>query len=142
MSVAIHTYGLLRAPHGDPEVQAFVDGIGAVYDVAERSPGFIWRFSDYENLAPGPVSPAARTLSIWEDVDSLKHFVWNTLHGKFYARKSEWFLDTDQPMMVLWNTEDTARPTMEEAYEKLELLRANGAGPDAFDWTSTETYAH
>ena len=64
------------APTGftdQPQVQAFIDGIEAVYAVAERCEGFIWRFSDYENLAPPPVGPAARTLSVWDDVDSLKH---------------------------------------------------------------------
>ncbi|MBS0124292.1 DUF3291 domain-containing protein [Thetidibacter halocola] len=139
MSIAVHTYGLLKAPHGEPEVQAFVDGIATVYAVAERSKGYVWRFSDYETLAPVPV-PAARTLSIWDDLDSLRHFVWDTLHGKFYARKSEWFHEPNEPMMVLWNTDPAARPTMEEAYEKLEFLRANGPSPAAFDWQTAEKY--
>jgi len=141
VSIAVHTYGLLKAPHGEKEVQGFVDGIEAVYAVSERSSGFIWRFSDYESLAPAPVGPAARTLSVWEAVEDLRHFVFSTLHGKFYDRKSEWFLDADEPMMVLWNVERDARPTMEEAYEKLQLLRANGPTALAFNWASAEDYA-
>jgi hypothetical protein len=141
MSVAVHTFGLLKAERGEPEVQPFVDGIDAVYAVAERCPGFIWRFRDYATLGQPPVGPAARTLSIWEDMESLKHFVWNTLHGKFYARKDEWFLEPEEPMMVLWNVDPTACPTMEEAYAKLEMLRASGPSAEAFDWKTAEVYA-
>jgi hypothetical protein len=141
VSIAVHTYGLLRAERGEPEVQPFVDGIDAVYAVAERSAGFIWRFNDYENLAPAPVGPAARTLSIWQDVDGLKHFVFKTLHGRFYDRKSEWFLAAREPMMVLWNVSPDTRPTMDEAYKKLETLRSEGPSPQAFDWATAEEYA-
>ena len=141
MSIAVHTYGLLRAERGAPEVQGFIDGIEAVYAVAERSEGFIWRFSDFETLAEPPVGPAARTLSVWENVEKLRHYVFSTLHGRFYARKSEWFLDADEPMMVLWNVDSDARPTMDEAYEKLKRLRANGPTEHAFDWKTAETFA-
>ena len=140
MSIAVHTYGLLKAEQGEPEVQGFIDGIEAVYSVAERSDGFIWRFSDYENLAEPPVGPAARTLSIWEDIASLRHFVFNTLHGKFYERKSEWFLEPASAMMVLWHTDPSARPTMSEAYDKLELLRAEGPSVQAFTWDTAEKF--
>ena len=141
MSIAVHTYGLLRAERGEPEVQGFIDGIEAVYKVAERSDGFIWRLSDYEDLGPPPVGPAARTLSVWEDVDSLKHFVFKTLHGRFYDRKAEWFLAAEEPMMVLWNVEPDTRPTMDEGCSKLQALRENGPSEQAFDWSTVGTYA-
>ena len=41
MSVAIHTYGLLKAERDAPEIKEFIDGIEAVYAVAERSQGFM-----------------------------------------------------------------------------------------------------
>jgi hypothetical protein len=141
VSIAVHTYGLLKAPHGEPEVQEFVDGTDAVFALAERSKGFIWRFSDYDSLAPAPVTPAARTLSIWENVESLRHFVFKTLHGRFYDRKNEWFLAAEEPMMVLLNTNPDARPTMEEAYCKLSALRADGPTAEAFDWQTVEKFA-
>jgi len=141
MTIAIHTYGLLRAAHGEPQVQGFVDGIEAVYGIAERSEGFIWRFSDYESLSPPPVAPAARTLSIWETIETLKHFVYKTMHGKFLNNRAEWFFQSDKPMMVLWNVSRDARPTMDEAYERLEHLRAKGPGEFAFNWETAERYA-
>ena len=141
MSIAVHTYGLLRGERGSAEVKDFEDGIDAVYAVAERSDGFIWRVSNYDNIAPPPFGPAARTLSIWQDVEGLKHFVFKTLHGRFYDRKSEWFLAAEEPMMVLWNVTPDTRPTMDEAYKRLELLRSDGPSLQAFDWATAEEYA-
>jgi NADH-quinone oxidoreductase subunit F len=57
------------------------------------------------------------------------------------ARKDEWFLEPEEPMMVLWNVDPTACPTMEEAYAKLEMLRASGPSAEAFDWKTAEVYA-
>ena len=148
MSIAVHTYGLLHAAPGNPEVQGFVDGVQTVFALAERSDGFIWRFNrllseeaqaEYESYASDPA--VVITLSVWETVEKLKHYVFSTLHGKFYERKSEWFTVPNAPMMTLWNVDPKDRPTVAEAKERLQHLRTHGPTLHAFDWNTAGEFA-
>ena len=65
--------------------------------MAERMPGFVWRLvGDGSNdgaldLRPYADPMMAVNMSVWETVEHLEQFVWNTVHKRFYNRKAEWF---------------------------------------------------
>ena len=71
-------------------------------------------------------------LSLWKDVESLRHFTWNTIHKRFRLRTREWFEPPEAAYLVCWPIEEGRRPTGEEALEKLEELRRDGPSDRIF----------
>ncbi|MEM7190602.1 MAG: DUF3291 domain-containing protein, partial [Pseudomonadota bacterium] len=92
----IGQFNIARAlwPLDDPRMKEFMDAIPKMNALAERTPGYIWRLED-ENGPDAPKFPddprMTLTLSVWRDVDSLRHFTWNTVHKRFRMRTREWF---------------------------------------------------
>lgn len=134
--------GVLKHDWDDPRVKGFVDGLDLVNGIAMRSPGFVWLLSEDEMDAAqrdpqgvlGGNPRTASTLSVWEDVASLEHFVWNTVHKQFYDRKAEWYDATKALRLVMWWVPAGHRPTLDEAMARFRRLEAQGPGPDAFGW--------
>ena len=82
--------GRLVAPTDDPRVAAFMANLDRVNALAERSPGFVWRFQDDSGNATA-VRPFADpdllvNMSVWESAEALERFVWNTVHKHFSSR--------------------------------------------------------
>lgn len=141
MHLAELNLGVLKHDWDDPRVQGFVDGIDLVNRVAELSDGFIWRVSDEEMDAAqrdpdGPFGNprTASTMSVWRDQKSLEHFVWNTVHKRFYDRRAEWYDAVDSLRFVLWHVEEGTRPTLQEGMQRFRYLQANGDSDYAFGW--------
>lgn len=134
--------GILKHDWDDPRVQDFVDGLDLVSGVAARSNGFVWRLDDAEmereQLNPqGPMGGNPRmasTLSVWESLADLEHFVWNTVHKRFYDRRHEWYDLTDQLRFVMWWVPAGHRPDMAEAMARFRHMDAHGASDRAFGW--------
>jgi hypothetical protein len=76
----------------------------------------------------------ASTLSVWRDFKSLDHFVWNTLHKHFHARRDEWYAPGQGLRLVMWWVPEGHRPTVDEAVERAHLLRDTGDSDAAFGW--------
>ncbi|MEL7462493.1 MAG: DUF3291 domain-containing protein [Pseudomonadota bacterium] len=130
--------GRLNHDAGDPRGVDYVAVAAVVNEVAERSPGFVWKYETelgggIERLVDGDPRVVVN-LSVWEDADALEHFVWNTLHKKIYLRRDEWFEPLSRETMVLWHVAEGHRPTLDEAMERLDALRENGPTERAFDW--------
>jgi len=134
--------GVLRHDWDDPRVAEFVNNLDMVNGVAARTDGFIWRLDDdamdaAQTDAAGVLGGdprTASTLSVWRDVGALEHFVWNTVHRKFYERKDEWYAPTTDLRMVLWWVPVGHRPTLAEAVERFDHLNAHGDSDFAFGW--------
>ena len=133
----------LLHPADDPRVAEFVQGVDAVNAVAERSPGFIWRLTapvsrtagsgNFEAIdADDPL--IASSVSVWEDPESLRHFVHKTLHGVFLRKRTEWFEPLSGPVYVIWPVAGDARPGMAEAKVKLAELARDGASAAVYDF--------
>jgi hypothetical protein len=75
-------------------------------------------------------------LSVWESVEALERFVWQTVHTRFYGRRPEWFDKMDKPHFVMWWVRPGHRPTVDEAKARLEYLTAHGPSDHAFGWES------
>ena len=138
--------GILRYDWEDPRVQGFVDGLGLVNGIAQRSQGFIWMLGDDEmeeeqadpTGALGGNPRTASTLSVWQDVASLEHFVWNTVHKQFYDRRAEWYDAVDSVRLVMWWVPVGHRPSVTEAMQRLRLLEEQGDSDHAFGWSWLE----
>ncbi len=134
--------GILKYDWDDPRVQDFVNGLDLVNGVAARSPGFVWRMDDAEMAfeqthadgAMGANPRMASTLSVWEDVASLEHFVWNTVHKRFYDRKAEWYDMGANLRFCMWWVPVGHRPAMAEAMARFRHLEQHGPGDHAFGW--------
>ena len=44
----------------------------------------------------------AVNLSVWQTSRRWQHFVWQTVHKRFYGRRHEWFETIDERYFVMW----------------------------------------
>jgi hypothetical protein len=133
--------GRIRYEVNDPRMAGFVDNLASVNAIAERSPGFVWRYTDESGNAtstrPFDGDPLmAVNMSVWENVESLEKYVWQTVHKRFYARRHERFETMAERYLVMWWVPAGHRPTIQEAVERLEHLKMNGSSDHAFSWDS------
>ncbi|KWV93045.1 DUF3291 domain-containing protein [Erythrobacter sp. YT30] len=136
MHIAELNIGRFKYPTDDPRMAGFMDNLDLVNGIAERSPGFVWRLKDDSNNATNfrIGDDMAVNLSVWEDAASLEHFVFNTLHEKFYRGKDKWFEDANEAHLVFWYVPEGHEPTLEEAWDRLQDYQQNGATERAFGW--------
>ena len=100
----------------DPRMADFMNNLARINALAERSPGFVWRYTDATGNATDtrPYEGDRRmaiNMSVWESVEALEKFVWQTVHTRFYARKHEWFETLDGAYFVLWHVPPGHRPS-------------------------------
>lgn len=134
--------GVLKYDWDDPLVKDFSDGLDLVNGIAMRSPGFVWMMDEeameFEQNRPDGVMGGnprtASTMSIWKDVASLEHFVWQTVHKRFYDRKAEWYDHTDALRFVMWWVPEGHRPDMAEGMARFQHLDTHGDSDHAFGW--------
>ncbi len=132
--------GLFRAPLDDEEMAEFVAALDPINAIAEASKGFIWRLKDDDGGSssyvevPGRAGPLwAPNMSVWEDLDSLKHFMYKSGHASYLRRRTEWFQKPDDPINVLWWVPVGEIPTLEDAVKRLDYLIENG--PSDHGWS-------
>lgn len=123
----------------DPRMADFYNNLARVNAMAERMPGFVWRLkNETGDSAVGlhwPDDPSmAVNLSVWESVEDLGRFVFQTVHRNIYARKPEFFEMPDRPMFALWWIQKSHIPDLNEAKERLDYYRAHGPSDFAFGW--------
>jgi hypothetical protein len=128
--------GRVRAPMTDPIMAEFAAALDEVNALAERSPGFVWRLKDDTNNATSIQAYADPLLlvnmSAWTDLTALQNYVYRTVHGKFFARRQNWFEKFETSHMALWWIPSGHTPTTDEAKERLAILDAKGPTPEAF----------
>lgn len=130
--------GRLHQPLDHPDSAEFVAALDAVNMLAERTPGFIWRLKDddgqsssYVMLTDDPLDII--NLSVWDGVESLKHFMYKSGHNAYLRRRREWFQPPAQPTLVCWWTSVAEMPTPDAAMQRLERLRRDGPTFEAFN---------
>jgi len=129
--------GVIRGPIDSPVMAEFVANLDRINTLAERSPGFVWRLQTEEGNAtairPYPENEnMAVNMSVWQDVESLRLFVFHSEHVAIMRRRHEWFEKMDEAFLVLWWVPKGERPDIEEAKARLELLRRKGPTAEAF----------
>jgi Domain of unknown function (DUF3291) len=139
MKLAQLNISRLVAAKDHPTLAEFMDNLDLVNRIAERSPGFVWRLKD--ETGPGATDIVVTddprvivNMSVWESVEALEDFVWNTLHEKFYRKRNNWFEPWPGPHLVMWWLENDHMPTLADGLARLALLQEKGGTEDAFGW--------
>jgi Domain of unknown function (DUF3291) len=138
MPIAELNIASLKAPIDDPATSEFAGNLERINGLAERMPGFIWRLkgegSDATDLRIDGSPDVIVNLSVWQSVAALEAFAFKTAHARFFQRREEWFHLMDRPHFVMWPVAEGHFPTLTEALERLEWLRAHGDTAEAFGW--------
>ncbi len=128
----------LVQPIDHPDIADFVNNLERINGLAERMPGFVWRFQDESGNATGVKGfedpMVIPNLSVWKSAEDLERFVWGTIHRKFYERRDEWFSKMTEHHFVMWWVEEGHLPDLEEAKARLKMLQDHGPGEEAFGW--------
>lgn len=126
---------VMKEPLESPSMADFVANLDRINALAEASPGFVWRLQTDGGDATALRPMGEDTLvnvSVWQDVESLKKYVYESAHVEIMRRRKEWFERMREAYVVLWWVRKGHRPAASEAIAKLELLRAHGPTKDAF----------
>ena len=137
--------GRLVAPTDDPRVAEFMAALDRVNGIGKRSPGFVWMMEGSGEPGTGNTGTKiggdprfVANLTVWEGVEALEQFVWNTVHRAFYQRRAEWFEVLGRMHFVMWWVPAGHRPTLEEGLARLDHLMAQGDSDHAFGWAHLE----
>ncbi|WP_299728167.1 DUF3291 domain-containing protein [uncultured Tateyamaria sp.] len=145
MKLAQLNVGYARYPTDDPRMAEFMDNLDRINALAERSPGFVWRMQAGNGNATDIAVPGdpdlIANLSVWTDVASLGHYVFNTVHARFYEKGDHWFDPMKVPHVVMWHVADGHIPDLHEAMDRLHHLRTHGSTNHAFGWDAVDANA-
>ncbi len=135
----------MLAPLDDTVMEGFVDRLEEINTLADRSPGFVWRLQDESGDAtafrPGGEANMLINMSVWESIEELFQYTYQSSHAEPFRMRREWFLPSSAPQLVLWWVPVGEAPTPEEGLVKLNHLRQHGVGPSAFtfrEWYDPE----
>jgi hypothetical protein len=127
--------GKIKYPLDDPRMAEFVENLARINALAESSSGFVWRLQDDNGNATSITAyddPAILVnMSVWQSVEALKSYIYQSDHSEFLRRRHEWF-ERIMPYMVMWWVPAGHLPTVEEAKERLAYLEQHGETPYAF----------
>ena len=127
--------GNLAAPLDSPQLKDFVDNLDRINELAEASPGFIWRLkgdgNDATSLRPLGDNVLVN-MSVWRDIESLKDYVYRSAHTQIMRRRREFFTRMGESHMVLWWVAVGHEPSVAEAVQRLMHLRQHGPSREAF----------
>lgn len=131
--------GRFRVPIDDPSMDGFRSQLDPVNALADRTPGFVWRLQTEDGNAtafrpyPGDNSILIN-MSVWTDLDSLRAYVFRTVHAEVMRQRREWFEKFEGVYVALWWVPAGHRPSLEEAVSRLAHLESHGATPCAFSF--------
>ncbi|MHA6493586.1 DUF3291 domain-containing protein [Pseudomonas borbori] len=130
----------MKQPLEAPGMADFVANLQRINELADAAPGFVWRLQDEAGDATA-IRPFGDemlvNLSVWRDFDALRAYVYRSAHAEMLKRRNEWFDRMGAAHMVLWWVPQGHLPSVGEAAERLELLRAAGPTARAFNFRQT-----
>jgi len=125
-----------RAEMTDEVMSGFVSRLDEINELADRSAGFVWRLQsddgDATSIRVFDDPLLLVNMSVWEDLESLKNYVYRTAHVDLIRDRDAWFHKVQSSHQVLWWIPGGHLPSLEEAREKLELLDVQGPTEAAF----------
>jgi hypothetical protein len=128
----------MLAPIDDPRMADFVALLTPVNALADRSPGFVWRLQtdsgDATSLKVYDDEMIIINLTVWENVESLREFVYKDAHYTVLRDHKRWFEKFDGPYYALWWIPAGELPSIEEARQRLDHLRQHGDTSYAFSF--------
>lgn len=167
-ALAVMNIARLRFPMNHPLMAEFQFALGPINEIARNTPGFLWMYDSNQWNLPSFSPPQGEDvllaemasndmwmpqLSMWENLESLQHFVFKSGHAMYFRRKHEWF-EKEEPQQhetkpfypvknVLWHVPAARQqepPTLIQAFQKLGRIRSFGPSADAFDLKTASKY--
>ena len=128
--------GRIVAPLEDLIMYGFVSKLDEINQLAEDSPGFVWRLKtdagNATDFRPYEDERMIINMSVWDSVESLYNYVYRSDHTPYVGKRKQWFEPLTTPFNALWWVEAGHEPTIEEGKHRLELLTEHGPTPLAF----------
>ncbi|MGI5178259.1 DUF3291 domain-containing protein [Dactylosporangium sp. CA-152071] len=128
--------GRTVGPKEDPRMAGFYGDLDRINAIADGWPGFVWRLVDDGGADATSLRPFGGdllvNLSVWESLETLRDFTFRSGHLDVLRRRREWFVPLGDVYAVNWWIPAGRIPTVEEAGERLDLLRRKGPSSDAF----------
>ena len=121
-------------------MKGFVDRLVEINALAENSPGYFWRLqteegdATYINAFDDPLIIV--NMSVWANLESLKDFVYKSIHVELLRNKGTWFHKMPQAHHVLWAVPAGHLPTIEEGKARLQYLREHGPSEYAYTFAN------
>ena len=87
-------YGL--APADDPRLADYIARLDEMNQLADRSPGFVWRYlTDSRDPSQREFTDplVLFNMSVWESLEALHTYTYRTAHAEVYAGRKRWFVD-------------------------------------------------
>src|SRR5882762_3786004 len=104
--LAVFNIGRPTAPLDSAQLQAFMDGLDPINALAERAPGFVWRYvaeGTHNATATRPFDDdVIVNLGVWAAREQLWDLVYRSEHLDFLRRRRDWFQPMPQALLVLW----------------------------------------
>ncbi|HEY7816818.1 MAG TPA: DUF3291 domain-containing protein, partial [Vicinamibacteria bacterium] len=83
-----------------PVMSGFVARLAEINALADGSPGFVWRLQtdqgDATYLRPYDDDRILFNLSVWEDVETLRQYVYRSAHRELLRSRRQWFTSLEQ----------------------------------------------
>jgi len=126
----------LLAPIDSEQLADFVAQLDEINQLADESPGFIWRLQSENGSATDLEhnfgDDVIANMSVWASVDDLHNFIYKSAHASVMSKRKQWFHRMSRVYSVLWWVPRGCKPTLTQAQDKLALLHSAGPGPEAF----------
>lgn len=117
-------------------MSGFVARLDEINALADDALGFVWRLQtedgDATALRVFDDNMLLVNMSVWENLDALREYVYKTAHVELIKMRKQWFEKLGTPHMALWYVPAGTIPTVEEAVAKLDYLEEHGPTPQAF----------
>jgi len=117
-------------------MHGFMSRLDEINAIADKADGFVWRLQsddgDATSIRVFDDPLLLVNMSVWEDLDSLKNYVYKSLHVELIRDREAWFDKMGAMHQALWWIPAGHIPNTQEAKDKLELLREKGPSQEAF----------
>ncbi len=133
--------GRVKAPVEHPSMAGFTTRLDELNALADGSPGFVWRLQTSAGNAtyfrPYDDDRILMNMSVWESIETLRHYVYHTVHAELLRHRHEWFDRFVGTYTSLWWVPAGHRPGIDEAKKRLAYLEQYGPTEFAFTFKTT-----
>ena len=135
--------GRVREPLDSELLADFVARLDEINALADAAPGFVWRLKADDGAPSSYLQPydderLLINMSVWESVETLKHYVYNTAHAELLRGRRKWFEHFAGAYTALWWVPAGHVPGIDEAKKRLAHLDEHG--PTQFAFTFRQLY--
>lgn len=117
-------------------MEGFVQRLDEINAIADQAPGFVWRLQtedgDATTIQAFGDPLIIVNMSVWESIESLRNFVYKSLHVELIRDRDAWFSKMPEMHQALWWIPDDHLPSTDEAKVRLAHLQRHGATAEAF----------